>query len=535
MTAFTVKYDRIATTETLLSFQVEVWREISRHSEITEFTRLLVSMLKRRFPLERLAIRRIDQERLRLETVALASPSGNEELAPDVTPWPKQDIERLLRWCRRGEIHRMRLHNHGKHIARATIPASLQGEVIVGPLVSEHKTMGLLFIQIPSAQRVTAEHERLCQLLLEPCAVALDNDHRLHELRTLREAAEADTRSLLTRLGREEVSMPIVGADRGLRSVMERIALVTRSDVPVLLLGETGSGKEVIARAIHEHSSRARGPFLRVNCGAIPPELIDAELFGHEKGSFTGATATRRGWFERAHEGTLFLDEIGELPLAAQVRLLRVLQDGSFERVGGEHSLKVDVRIVAATHRDLAVMVQERTFREDLWYRVAVFPIVIPPLRERHEDIPLLAEHFAHRASVRFGLKLQLPTPEACALLTAYPWPGNVRELGAVIDRAALLGNGERLEIARALGVDANMGAPPVIQPTAQPVTATATDPPLILSLDEVAKRHIEQALVATRGRVEGPQGVATLLKINPYTLRARMRKLGVKWEQYRS
>src|SRR5262249_32061846 len=160
--------------------------------------------------------------------------------------------------------------------------------------------------------------------------------------------------------------------DGGLRSVMERVSLVTRSDVPVLLLGETGSGKEVIARAIHERSPRARGPFLRVNCGAIPAELIDAELFGHEKGSFTGATATRRGWFERADEGTLFLDEIGELPLAAQVRLLRVLQDGSFERVGGERSLKVDVRVIAATHRDLATMVQHGTFREDLWYRVAV-------------------------------------------------------------------------------------------------------------------------------------------------------------------
>ena len=196
--------------------------------------------------------------------------------------------------------------------------------------------------------------------MLEPCAVALDNDHRLHELRALREAAEADKRFLLTRLGREELSAPIIGADRGLRSVMERVGLVTRSDVPVLILGETGSGKEVIARAIHDRSPRARGPFLRVNCGAIPPELIDSELFGHEKGSFTGATATRRGWFERANEGTLFLDEIGELPFAAQVRLLRVLQDGSFERVGGEHSIKVDVRIIAATHRDLAVMVQER-------------------------------------------------------------------------------------------------------------------------------------------------------------------------------
>jgi len=519
--------------EALLSFQLEVWREVSRHSEITEFVGLLIAMVKRRLPLVRLAIRRIDQERSRLETVALASASGNEELPLEATQWPEQDIGRLLRWCRHGEIHRAKLHTHSKHIARATIPASLQGEVMIGPLVSEHGTCGLLLVQVHSSHRVTVEQERLCQMLFEPCAVALDNDYRLHELRTLREAAEADTRSLLTRLGREEVSTPIVGADRGLRSVMERVALVTRSDVPVLLLGETGSGKEVIARAIHERSPRARGPFLRVNCGAIPSELIDAELFGHEKGSFTGATATRRGWFERANEGTLFLDEIGELPLAAQVRLLRVLQDGSFERVGGEHTLKVDVRIVAATHRDLAVMVQERMFREDLWYRVAIFPIVIPPLRERHEDIPLLAEHFARRAAVRFGLKLQLPAAEDLLLLTAYPWPGNVRELSAVIDRAALLGDGERLEVARALGVGTGITLVPTATPAPHAITPNGA--PALLSLDEAMKQHIEQALATTQGRVEGPHGVAALLKINPHTLRARMRKLGVKWASFRS
>ena len=175
---------------------------------------------------------------------------------------------------------------------------------------------------------------------------------------------------------------------------MERVDLVAQSDVPVLILGETGSGKEVVARAIHKGSRRQPGPFLRVNCGAIPPELIDSELFGHERGSFTGAVATRKGWFERADGGTLFLDEVGELPPAAQVRLLRILQDGSFERVGGQRPLHVDVRIVAATHRDLHAMVADGRFREDLWYRIAVFLVRIPPLRERIEDIPALAAAF---------------------------------------------------------------------------------------------------------------------------------------------
>ena len=518
--------------ESLPTLLLGVWREVSRHSEITKFAAILTKMMTRRMPVERLVIRRIDQKHSRLETVAFTSTVGDEELPSDLIDWPARDTERLLRWCRRGEIQHSRGQRHSKHIAFAALPPFMDGEVVACPLVGEHGTYGLLFLQISSIHRFSAEQERLCLELLEPCAVALDNDHRLRELQALREAAEADKRSLLIRLGREDLSAPIIGADQGLRSVMERVDLVARSDVPVLLFGETGSGKEVIARAIHDRSSRVRGPFLRVNCGAIPSELIDAELFGHEKGSFTGATATRRGWFERADEGTLFLDEIGELPLAAQVRLLRVLQDGSFERVGGEHSLKVDVRIIAATHRDLAVMVQGGTFREDLWYRIAVFPIVLPPLRERHEDIPLLAEHFARRAAVRFGLKLQLPTTEDLSLLATYPWPGNVRELSAVIDRAALLGNGERLEVMRALGVGADIAASPKTTNSLQPNTPAGT--PSLSSLDEATRRHIEQALVATQGRVEGPHGVAALLKINPHTLRARMRKLGISWTSFR-
>ncbi len=509
-----------------------VWREVSRHSEIAEFTASLAAMLTRWLPIEQLLIRRIDQKRMRLETLAMAPASHSEVSLPETTEWTTKDMDRLLRWCRRGEVQHRPLRSQPKHIAFAALPSSVQGEALIGPLVSEHGVNGVLLVQAPAAQRLTAEHEHLCQALLEPCAVALDNDHRLRELRALRDAAEADKRFLLTRLGREDLTVAVVGAERGLRAVMERVALVARSDVPVLLLGETGSGKEVIARAMHDRSQRARGPFIRVNCGAIPAELIDSELFGHEKGSFTGATATRRGWFERANEGTLFLDEVGELPLAAQVRLLRVLQDGSFERVGGEHAIKVDVRIVAATHRDLAAMVQNGTFREDLWYRIAGFPIVIPPLRERREDIPLLAEHFARRAALRFGLRLQLPTTEDLALLVAYPWPGNVRELGAVIDRAAILGDGERLEVVRALGVAADLATPPKTANALQPMTPPVT--PAVLSLDEAAKQHIERALAVTHGRIEGRHGAAALLKINPHTLRARMRKLGIRWTSFR-
>ena len=371
----------------------------------------------------------------------------------------------------------------------------------------------------------------LVRELAEPFAAGLDNDYHLRELKTLREAVEAENRALLTRLDRQTLSDTIVGAEAGLASVMERVQLVARSEAPVLILGETGTGKEVVARAIHARSQRAQGPMIRVNCGAIPPELVDSELFGHERGSFTGATATRKGWFERADGGTLFLDEIGELPPAAQVRLLRVLQDGTFERVGAQTTLTVNVRVVAATHSDLHAMTRERMFREDLWYRISVFPIHLPPLRDRVQDIPSLATHFALKAAKRLGLPPALPSPEDLRALTTYNWPGNVRELAAVIERAAILGGGRTLEVAKALG-----GGPPAPLPAAStPVLTPAANASQLLSLDGMAARHIEATLQASHGRIEGPFGAAKALGINPHTLRSRMRKLGINWRQFRA
>jgi len=509
-----------------------MWREAGRHTDMTTSITNIAQLLARCMPVEQVLVRRIEPERSCLETVGVI-PEG-------VLPWPLGErsecspahLQRLLAWCRRGEAV---LRHRGGHVEglEAAVPSEFDGELLSGPLVSAHGTCGMILLLAAPAQRFTPLHQKMLQAILEPLAAALENDRRLRELVALREAAEAEKQSLLRRLGRTEVTETIVGADGRLRPVMERVALVSPSDVPVLILGETGSGKEVIARAIHARSARAAGPFIRVNCGAIPPDLIDSELFGHEKGSFTGAVGTRRGWFERADEGTLFLDEVGELPPAAQVRLLRVLQEGVFERVGGERPIKVDVRIVAATHQDLAAMVQHRRFREDLWYRIAVFPIVLPPLREHPEDIAALAEHFAQRAAVRFGLTPQLPSPQDIALLTAYAWPGNVRELIAVIDRAAILGAGACLEVGKALG----------LIPEISPIAATPDHPPPArvplasrgISLDAAMTQHIEAALAATHGRVEGPHGAARLLGINPHTLRGRMRKLGIEWGRFRA
>ena len=328
----------------------------------------------------------------------------------------------------------------------------------------------------------------------------------------------------------------IIGANQGLAKVMQRVEMVANKDLPVLIHGESGTGKEVIAMAIHQRSQRKKMPFRRVNCGAIPPELIDSELFGHEHGAFTGSTARHKGWFEQADGGTLLLDEVGELPLNAQVRLLRVIQEGEFNRVGGEKPIKVNVRIIAATHRDLPAMIEERLFREDLYYRLTVFPIVIPPLRDRPDDIQSLADYFVSRATSRFGYKSTNVAPEEIELLKKYDWPGNIREFAAVIDRAVLLGDGDCLKFEKALGISlprlSQSRIPIIVEPVVEPVIDASDSS--IQPLDVIIKAHIEKALALCCGRVEGPFGAAKKLALNPNTLRSKARKLGIEIEKFR-
>jgi transcriptional regulator with GAF, ATPase, and Fis domain len=550
---------------------LNVWQEACRHIEIGESTANIAAILARHIPVEQVLVRRIDSVRSGLETSAAGCEESGRHHLEARTNCSPAELQSLLEWSRRGKVSQ-RCGGEAA-VGDFALLASNQhdGDVMIGPLGNPAGHCGVLVLLASEGRTFAPEHLELAQLLLEPISVAFDNDLRLREMAALREAAEADKRSLLTRLGRKTLGDTIVGVESGLHAVMDRVELVARSDAPVLIFGETGTGKELIARAIHNRSSRHNGPFDRVNCGAIPPELIDSQLFGHERGAFTGAVEARRGWFERADGGTLFLDEIGELPPAAQVRMLRILQDGWMERVGSEKSINVDVRIVAATHADLASMVAEGDFREDLWYRVAVFPIVLPPLRERREDIPRLAAHFAERAATRFGLAPVAPKPEDLALLTSYSWPGNVRELAAVIDRAAILGDGKRLDVATALGVIDNSvhkaaagghtarlgggsrhlvgnsgrwGGGSTATPTedtkedasehraAGPIASSAPAP--VEPLDAAVRRHIESALAAAVGRIEGRQGAAAMLKINPHTLRAKMRKLGIDWARFR-
>ena len=512
------------------------WREACRHSEIGEAVAAAAPALFQRLPVNLVLIRRFEAERGFVETIAAgqcrpcpAPLHHRSELIP-------ADFDRLLAWCRRGEL----LHADARRLdelPRGALPDDLGGETLVGPLIGEHGAVGLAAFVTHEPRRFHERHVEIVRHLLEPFSVWIENDRRQRELRVLREAVEAENRSLLSKLGRAGLSDTIVGAQTGLRDAMQRVEQVARTDVPVLILGESGSGKEVVARAIHERSQRSKGPFLRVNCGAISPELIDSELFGHEKGSFTGAASMRKGWFERADGGTLLLDECGELTPGAQVRLLRVLQDGAFERVGGEQQVTVDVRIIAATHRDLESMTRDGSFRHDLWYRLSVFPLRLPALRERRSDIAAMAAHFAQRSTLRLGMPPVPLTPADLELLTSYSWPGNVRELAAVIERAVILGDGKRIEVAKALG-----SQPVRVGPVAERPPGDVIAPPALTemradfpSLDDAMARHIESALARTHGRIEGPFGAARILQINPHTLRGRMRSLGLDWKRFRS
>ena len=518
--------------ETFREILLDVWREACRHIEIGESTANIAALFAHHMPVDQLYVRRIDEARPGLETVALGLPEPQRDSPDAHTECSSEAMRALLAWAHAGAPSLHRADEAATAELAVILPRHRGRDVLYGPLSGGDRPLGVLVLEARPGEAFEARHLEMVRILLEPLAVAFENDRRLREVTVLREAAEADKRSLLTKLGRTGLDDVIIGSDSGLRSVMNRVELVACSDVPVLIFGETGTGKELIARAIHKRSTRAAGPVIRANCGAIPPELIDSQLFGHERGAFTGAVQARKGWFERADGGTLFLDEIGELPLAAQVRLLRILQDGWLERVGAHQPLNVDVRLVAATHGDLAAMVSQGAFREDLWYRINVFPILLPPLRDRTQDVPLLATHFAERAAIRFGLPVLMPSERDIVLLSSYPWPGNVRELATVMDRAALLGNGRRLEVAKALGVVGPAAETPRHIPHANAAPEMAHQG--ILPLDQAMRRHIEAALAHTTGRIEGPHGAAVLLDVNPHTLRARMRKLGIRWAEFR-
>ncbi len=399
---------------------------------------------------------------------------------------------------------------------------SVQASISV-PIVFEGETLGFIaFDDCRSPRDWPLSLVGRLRLVGEIFANALSrrrNEEALQrayqEIATLKDRLQAENNYLREELKAEKNFEDIVGSNNGLKLVMHQIEQVAPTDSTVLILGETGTGKELLARAVHQLSSRRDAPLIKLNCAALPSSLIESELFGHEKGAFTGALTKRIGRFELAHKGTLFLDEIGEMPVELQVKLLRVLQEGEFERIGNPETVKVNVRIIAATNRDLKEEIVQGRFRSDLYYRLCVFPIQVPPLRNRREDIPDLVTFFAGKSARKIGKEQPTISKKAIQKLQAYSWPGNIRELENVIERALILHSGGLLRLDHEVFK--------YLQQSSFEATTTVEQ-----TLEAVERQHIIQTLDACRWKIEGPNGAATILDIHPSTLRSRLKKLGI-------
>ncbi|MCW7755292.1 sigma-54 dependent transcriptional regulator [Desulfobotulus sp. H1] len=499
----------------------EVTRRICGRLDLDQALYDAFLYMKDLLPLDALFITLYEYEKRRSRVIALAYEGGGillDESFPlsdaaweairswqarsrsDTTPWIRDHTHpinrEILRTVRSGvaALQQMEIGDFCSMTCALRIQKTLIGNLTFGALGANH---------------YKDSHAALVRDLNEPFAIALSNALRYMDLLRDHKALQLDARRMMGSV--------MVGSDSGLKEVRRLVAHVAPTDSPVLLLGETGTGKEVVASEIHSLSRRSQGPLIRVNCGAIPETLIDSELFGHEKGAFTGAMETMPGRFERADGGTLFLDEIGELPFSAQVKLLRVLQSGEFERVGGARSMRASVRIVAATHRNLEAMIPVGGFRRDLWYRLNVFPIPIPPLRERKQDIPAMVHHFIRMKCEEMNLPYRPDiTPGGLDGLMAYDWPGNVRELQNVVERALILCQGRPLSFP--LLPDRGKEA---VGERGDRFTENRT-------LDGVMAEHIRAVLRETGGIIAGEKGAAAILGLHPNTLRSRMKKLGL-------
>jgi formate hydrogenlyase transcriptional activator len=386
------------------------------------------------------------------------------------------------------------------------------------PLVAPNRTIGTLALCRMTEDTWSGDDIAFLVQVANQIAIAVENSLSYRELAEMKERLATEKLYLEDEIRLDHNNGNMVGQGLAFQSILKSVQIVAPTDSTVLILGETGTGKELVARAVHELSPRRKGSFVKVNCAAIPASLLESELFGHEKGSFTGAVTQKTGRFELAHKGTLFLDEIGELPLELQPKLLRAIQDQEFERVGGTRTIRTDVRFVAATNRDLKAMVDENQFRADLYYRLHVFPLSVPPLRERREDIPLLTRYFVQKHAQRMGRPIdEIPT-SAMEALTRYDWPGNIRELQNVLERSVILTHGNALQIAMP---DLGQTGSSVLSPRGSKVSQ-ATE-----------RQAIIKALEDAKGQVGGPDGAAARLGMKRTTLQSRMRKLNIA-RQYR-
>jgi formate hydrogenlyase transcriptional activator len=394
---------------------------------------------------------------------------------------------------------------------------------VIVPMTARGRPIGTFAVASTRAGQYDEDDVAFLQEVANQVGLAIENMVAYEEIAALKAQLERENAYLQEEIRGEHNFAEMVGSSAALRAVLGTVEKVAPTDATVLIYGETGTGKELIARAVHSRSRRRERPLVKVNCSAIAAGLVESELFGHVRGAFTGALERRVGRFELADGGTIFLDEVGELPLEVQVKLLRVLQEREFEPVGSSVPRRVDVRVIAATNRNLARAVEDGRFRADLYYRLNVVPVEVPPLRERLTDVPELAAFFLARYAKRFGKAVTGVSDAGMRHLTSYAWPGNVRELQNVIERAVVLAQGPVLEI-DALARGAGPSGPPRSD-------ASPLDPGEGLAeiLERVERAHLLAALERSRGVVEGPRGAATLLKMHPNTLRSRLEKLGIK------
>jgi formate hydrogenlyase transcriptional activator len=391
------------------------------------------------------------------------------------------------------------------------------------PLISRARVLGTLTVGRHQPGTFTEKDLNLLSQVSNQVALALDNAAAFRQIAELKDRLAEEKLYLEEELRLEYNFDEIVGESPALKRILKQVETVAPADATVLIQGETGTGKELIARAIHRLSTRRDHTFIKLNCAAIPSGLLESELFGHERGAFTGAIMQKIGRLELAHQGTLFLDEVGDIPPEIQPKLLRALQEKEFERLGSTRTIPVDVRLVAATNRDLARMVEEREFRSDLYYRLKVFPVTIPPLRERPEDIPLLVNYFAQRHAQRMNKRIEAIPPEAMNALVRWPWPGNVRELENFVERSVILSRGPVLHIPISeLKPSAESQPAPEPEPVAEPRHASAA------TLETAEREHILRVLRETKGIIAGPAGAAARLGLKRTTLNSKMRKLGI-------
>jgi formate hydrogenlyase transcriptional activator len=402
------------------------------------------------------------------------------------------------------------------------------------PLVTHGRALGTINLASRNPQAFSTPDVELLQQVAAQVAIALENALAFKEIDALKDKLAVEKLYLEEEIRTELNFEEIIGDSPALRSALTQVELAAPAGTTVLILGETGTGKELIARAIHNLSPRRERTFVKVNCASIPAGLLESELFGHERGAFTGALTQKIGRFEFADRGTLFLDEVADLPLELQPKLLRVLQEQEFERLGSNRTQRVDVRVVAATNADLAQLVAERKFRSDLYYRLNVFPINIPPLREHPEDVPLLVRYFVQKFSRRQNKTVEYVPSDVMEALVNYPWPGNVRELENLVERAVLLSPGQELRVplselrdlsSASLMTFAQAETPRLAMPASNAPPASAP----IATLEEAERQHILRALRQAQWRIAGPRGAANLLGMKRTTLQARMRKLGIR------